>query len=188
MCAYKPPNTHINSLTLQHMDSNQIHSLTFRKNKKKRKCKWKDSPNDNKRKKRKKHKKRKRHKITDIKGTSQNPICILSDSDNDISIDTNIKQLEISYNIIYKSSDKILFIGEMDFSLSACIARVIGGYYSISTSYYDKYTLSKQFNKDNNFINKAKNNIKCLEYNGVNVMYGIDGTKLNTYCFKRSWG
>eukprot|EP01084_Bolivina_argentea_P056663 103639_1 len=93
----------------------------------------------------------------------------------------NKRQSSTEYKLTSKSSyykhDKILFIGEMDFSLSSCIAKQIGGKNIISTAYYKKLNEIK-------CSNDAKDNISELKQNNATVCLNIDGTKLEQYDFK----
>eukprot|EP01083_Nonionella_stella_P267968 905562_1 len=84
---------------------------------------------------------------------------------------SNIKQFQF-YDTQYSSTDKILFIGEMDFSLANAIASEIGGHNITATAYYSSVASI-------NCRTEAIQNINSLKEKGAVIELGVDGTNMS---------
>ncbi|KAI3962248.1 hypothetical protein MKX01_030798 [Papaver californicum] len=79
---------------------------------------------------------------------------------------------EVKWMKHYSSCQKILLVGEGDFSFSACLAKTFGSAHNmVATSLDDKFVLIRSYSN-------ANLNIDELESRGCNVMHNIDATTM----------
>lgn len=94
------------------------------------------------------------------------------DSDEDES-----ESEEISTIMHYASSQKILLVGEGDFSFSLCLARTFRTAYNIVTTSLDSLEmLGKKYSN-------GVENVRELEERGCIVIHGVDATQMSQHYF-----
>ncbi|KAJ9062855.1 hypothetical protein DSO57_1005980 [Entomophthora muscae] len=78
--------------------------------------------------------------------------------------------------VLYEASDKILLLGEGNFSFSSALCKMFGNGSNVWATSYDSEDVLKQKYSDD-----CVNHIEFVKGCGGKVFYGIDGTKLEKH-------